>query len=342
MKKIGLMGCGTVADYGHIPTILHTPGLELAALYDPDPGRLHAARDKFAIPAAFTDADEFLAAGLDAVAITSPAPCHILNVRDALRHGQHILCEKPLGMNEAECAEMAGLARAAGRMLFTAFDYRFSPASLAIRELVRNGAIGDLRSLRLIYIWNNHGKFQQDARGNRVLNERRVGRMLEGGPMVDCGVHQIDLARFWLASEVKRWQAAGAWVDDYDAPDHMYLHLDHENGAHTMVEISYSYCYTAKEPINQFVYELIGTEGVIRYDRGAKLFEIRTAQGTTALPFSPEKNFAGMYQAFAAALETGQSDTLPTAEDGLVAARISRTATDALAAQHREASRTRP
>jgi predicted dehydrogenase len=335
MKRIGLMGCGTVANYGHIPTILETPGLELAALFDPDREKLREAQEKFGIAAGFSDVDAFLESGLDGVTITSPAPCHILNVRDAVRHGKDMLCEKPLGMDEAECAEMARLADEAGLLLFTGFDYRFSPASLKIRELVSGGAIGDVRSLRLIYIWNNHGKYQAAPEGQLVLNERRVGRMLEGGPMVDCGVHQIDLARFWLGSEVQSWQAAGAWLDEYDAPDHMYLHMDHENGAHTMVEISYSYCYTAKEPINQFVYELIGTEGVIRYDRGAKLFEMRTPDGTVRMPFSPEKNFAGMYEAYAVALETGVSDTLPTATDGLVAARISRNATDALIERHR-------
>jgi predicted dehydrogenase len=325
-----------VANYGHLPTILETPGLSLVALFDPDERKLHEAQEKFGIKAGFTDVDAFMTCGLDAVTITSPAPCHILNIRDAVRHGKHMLCEKPLGMDEKECAEMAEMATGAGLMLFTGFDYRFSPASLKIRELVRGGAIGDVRSLRLIYIWNNHGKYQRDADGKLVLNERRVGRMLEGGPMVDCGVHQIDLARFWLGSEVCDWQAAGAWVDDYDAPDHMYLHMDHENGAHSMVEISYSYCYTAKEPTNQFVYELIGTEGVIRYDRGAKLFELRGAEGTVQMPFSPEKNFAGMYQAYAEALETGVSETLPTAYDGLVAARISRWATDSLIAKHKE------
>ena len=336
MKRIGLMGCGTVAHYGHIPTILKTPGLELVALFDPDPERLAAAQEKFRIEGGFTDVDAFLASELDAVTITSPAPCHILNVLDAVRHGKHMLCEKPLGMDVDECEEMARLAGGAGLMLFTGFDYRFSPASLKIRELVRAGAIGSVRSLRLVYIWNLHGKYQRDGVGGQILNERRVGRMLEGGPMVDCGVHQIDLARFWLDGEVCSWQAAGAWVDDFEAPDHMYLHMDHENGAHTMVEISYSYCHTAKEPIKRFVYELIGTEGVIRYDRGAKLFEMRTGEGTTPLPFSNEKNFGGMYEAFAEALHTGVSDTLPTAQDGLVAARISRGATDCLIAKHRK------
>ena len=332
MKRIGLMGCGTVAHYGHIPTILKTPGLELLALYDPDPERLAATQRRFGVARGFTSVESFLESGIDAVTITSPAPCHILNVRDSVRHGKHMLCEKPLGMDEGECEEMERLATAAGLMLFTGFDYRFSPVSLKIRELVRAGAVGEVRSLRLIYIWNNHGKFQAGAEGQLVPNERRIGRMLEGGPMVDCGVHQIDLARFWLGSEVRAWQAAGAWVDEFAAPDHMYLHMEHENGAHTMVEISYSYCHTAREPINQFMYELIGTGGIIRYDRGAKLFEMRNGEGTTTFPFSGEKNFGGMYRAFADALATGASDTLPTAGDGRIAARISRRATDELIA----------
>jgi predicted dehydrogenase len=166
------------------------------------------------------------------------------------------------------------------------------------------------------------------ADGTVQENQRRQGRMLEGGPMVDCGVHQIDLARFWLGSEVIRFAGHGAWVDEYEAPDHMYLHLDHANGAHTLVEISYSYCHTAAEPINTFLYELIGTDGVIRYDRNAKLFELRSRNGTRALPFAPEKNFAGMYDAFRDALETGHSTVLPSGEDGLIAARVSRLATE--------------
>ena len=158
MKRIGLMGCGTVANYGHLPTILETPGLELVALFDPDAEKLQAAQETFGIAAGFSDVDAFMESGLDGVTITSPAPCHILNVRDGVRHAKHMLCEKPLGMNEAECAEMAQLASEAGLLLYTGFDYRFSPASLKIRELIREGAIGDVRSLRLIYIWNNHGK----------------------------------------------------------------------------------------------------------------------------------------------------------------------------------------
>jgi predicted dehydrogenase len=157
--------------------------------------------------------------------------------------------------------------------------------------------------------------------------------MEEGGPMVDCGVHQIDLARFWLGSEAVRWTAHGAWVDDYEAPDHVYLHMDHADGAHTMVEISYSYCHTCREPVRRFTYELIGTRGLILYDREDRRFEIRNEHGTETLQFASEKNFAGMYTAFAQALEDGGSDVLPTGFDGLMAAKISREATDSLIAR---------
>jgi predicted dehydrogenase len=287
---------------------------------------------------AFTDVDAFFESGIDAVAITSPAPCHILNISQAADYGKHVLCEKPLAMNETECRTIIDTADAAGIQVYTGFDYRFSPAALKIRDLVANRAVGDVLSLRLIYIWHCHGKYQTGKDGLPHENERRKGRMLEGGPLVDCGVHQIDLARFWLQSDVEHWTAAAAWVDEYEAPDHVYLHMDHENGAHSMVEISFSYCHTAAEPVNQFVYELIGTDGLIRYDRNAKCFEMRNRAETVEFPFAPEKNFAGMYEAFAEALASGHSDVLPTAYDGLAAAKISREATDLLIESRRRES----
>jgi predicted dehydrogenase len=157
---------------------------------------------------------------------------------------------------------------------------------------------------------------------------------LEGGPMIDCGVHQIDLARWWLDSDVARQQSVGVWVDEYAAPDHMYLHLDHDDGTHTLVEISFSYTHTAKEPRSHFVYELIGTEGVIRYNREEQIFEMRSSRETRQMEWHEEKNFEGMYSAFVQALATGQAGNLPTGHEALEVSRIAVSATDALIAQH--------
>ncbi|MBT4141328.1 MAG: Gfo/Idh/MocA family oxidoreductase [Candidatus Latescibacteria bacterium] len=335
MKKIGLMGCGTVANYGHAPSLQSTDGLVLHALFDPSEQNLRSTQGKFDVPNAFTDVEAFFDSGIDAVAITSPATFHCQNVLDAARRGKHILCEKPLAMTDGEAEEMIRAANDAGVMLFTGLDYRFSSVSQTIRKVVQEGGIGAVRSLRLIYIWNNHGKSIKGDDGQMQANARRDFRMIEGGPMVDCGVHQIDLARWWLNSEVIDFRAEGVWVDEYEAPDHMYVHLDHENGAHTMVEMSYSYCYTAKEPIAHFTYQLIGTDGLIRFDREQKIFEVRNTEGTQPLPFAGEKNFKGMYDAFSEALQTGGSDVLPTGEDGRIATHIARTATEQAMAARR-------
>jgi predicted dehydrogenase len=338
MKRIGLLGCGTVASYGHLPTIKSTDGLELTAIYDPDPAQLEAARKKFDVPHAFGEVQPFAAAELDAFVITSPAPYHLENLAEIAPAGKAVLCEKPLAMTAAEALRMRDIASEAQIKLYTAFDYRFSAAAQQIKRLVEEDAIGTVRSLRLIYVWNCHGKYERDRWNERVEQARRRGRMLEGGPLVDCGVHQVDLARWWLGSDAVRWSGSGAWVDEYEAPDHLWLHMDHQCGAHTCVEISYSFCHTAAEPIQHFSYELIGTGGLIRYDRGLELLEVRGREGTRVLDFAEVKNFAGMYEAYRDALETGEDGELPTAQDGLAATKIARSATEQAVRERRHES----
>lgn len=328
------MGCGHVADFGHIPAILETPTLELAALFDPDQARVSAAGNKFGIKTATTLESEFFAQDLKAVVIASPPFAHASNAVAAAKRGCLILCEKPIADTVEAGQQMIEAVRAEGAQIFTAFVYRYSPVAEQIKRWIEQGIVGEIRSLRLNYLWNLHGRFEEDARGEWVESPRWRGRMLEGGPLVDCGVHQIDLARWWLQSEVVRSQAIGAWVSDYEAPDHMFLHLDHANGAHTSIEVSFTYGHTAKEPRSVFTYELIGTGGVIRFDRDGYVLEARHGQGTLGASGSSEKNFAGMYAALVRELELRTSTELPSAEDGLIATSIAEAATEAAIAAH--------
>mgnify|MGYP003970809071 FL=1 len=326
--RICLMGCGTVANYGHLPALAAQPDLELHSIFDPDPERLKATQDRFSVPHATGDTEAFFESGIDAVTITSPAPCHLANVRDAAHFGKPVLCEKPLAMTEADSQEMIDTADRAGIALYTGFTARFNPVSGAIRNLLAEEAIGRVGALRLIYIWGCHGKYEMGPDGQQQEQARRAGRMHEGGPLVDCGVHDIDLARWWLGSEVTRFSASGAWVDEYEAPDHLWLHMDHECGAHTMVEISYSYTHTAADPRYHLTYELIGSEGVISYVMESNQLEVRNTAGTRTMEFGPGKNFDGMYGAYARALAGEQTDELATGVDGLAATRIARAATE--------------
>jgi predicted dehydrogenase len=231
-------------------------------------------------------------------------------------------------MDGGEAQQMIAAMEQAGVPLYTAFCYRFSDVALKIRELVAAKAIGEVRSLRLIYNWDLHGKTIVDEQGRTILQPRREERMREGGPMVDCGTHQIDLAQFWLDSPVIDFTARGAWVDEHEAPDHMWLHLDHASGAHTMIEISYSYGHTSGGKRKEFVYELIGTQGVIRYDREAKSFGMENQDGTHFFEFAEEKNFVRMYDELAGVLKSGEPGLLTSARDGMRVVEIAREATN--------------
>ncbi len=328
MQKIGVVGCGMIAELGHLPALQQVSDLQLEALYDRNFERATELQRQFDVPHAYPTEEELYASDLDAIVVCTPAPVHHKNVMDAADAGLDVLCEKPLGTSETEMIEMDDVMTEAGCQLFTGFNYRFSQSALDIHRLVQEGAIGEVRLLRLIYNWHLHGKWQWTEDGKRVHTPLRKGRMEEGGPLVDCGVHQIDLARWWLGSPVEWQRGIGVWIDDYEAPDHVYLHMGHACGAHTTVEVSFSYNATSQEPRPHFLYELVGTDGVIRYDREEHSFVLRNSHGTQYLPWHPEKSFVGLYEAFAQALRSGEAGNMPTAQDGIAASRIAQTATE--------------
>src|SRR5690349_12257079 len=177
MLRIGLMGCGTVAGYGHLPAIKATAGLELVSLFEPDPVRGRTAQEKFG-GRLFTDPDAFFQSGIDAVAVTSPAPFHVDNVLVASKYGKHVLCEKPLAMTDEDGERMVAAMEKAGLKLFVGFTYRFSDVARQIKEAVVRGDIGIPRAARLVYIWDCHGKFERKQEG-LPLNERSVDHRSE-------------------------------------------------------------------------------------------------------------------------------------------------------------------
>jgi predicted dehydrogenase len=336
--RIGVIGCGEVANFGHLPAIVSDPAFHLTALFDPNEERLATTAGKFGNPPTFKDLPSFYRTGLDAVLVASPAPTHREQVLFAATQNVHVLCEKPIADDEADAREMAQVMAATGKIFTIGFCYRFSPVAQQIKEWVRQSVIGNVRTLRLTYIWNLHGRYEPGPDGKWIESPRWRGRMLEGGPMVDCGVHCIDLARMWLEDDPVRVSGEGAWVADYEAPDHVWLHMDHAGGAHTAVEMSFTYGHTAREPINFFSYHLIGDGGVIRYNRDGYILEARNGEGTLRVPGASEKSFPGMYAEFARAIQTGDVTKLPTAEDGIIATQIAWEATDQ-ARSRRQANR---
>jgi D-xylose 1-dehydrogenase (NADP+, D-xylono-1,5-lactone-forming) len=323
-RRVGLVGCGEVAGYGHLPVLLRTERLDLVGVCDVSSDRLAAAPVPAGV-ARCTSLEEM--PDLDALVVTSPAGVHAENVGWAARRGVPVLCEKPIAVDEATSVAMVEQMEAAGVPLWIAFTYRYSPVARRIHELVATGAVGEVRALRMVFLWDLHGAFQ-DRVARTGVNQRRVGRMLEGGPLVDCGVHQIDLARWWLGSELQVDHATGVWfdeIDGVDAPEHLTTHLS-GGGARVLVDISFAYGHRSPSRLPTFTYEVIGTDGVIRYRREERDFVLIDGDGRHELGWAHEKSFGGMYAELAGALH-GEEHALPTGRDGLAATRLALEAT---------------
>ena len=122
---------------------------------------------------------------VDAVYISTPHPFHAEWCERAARAGKHILCEKPLTMNEAEAKAVAHAARASGVFLMEAFMYRCHPQTAKLLELIRSGAIGELRMIQVAFSF--YRAFDPKA---RLFNPE-----LGGGAILDVGCYTTSIAR---------------------------------------------------------------------------------------------------------------------------------------------------
>jgi predicted dehydrogenase len=160
------------------------------ALCDLDEKRLEAGQKEFGVEKVYREADEMFAdKTLDAVCIATPNKFHAPLTIAALRAGLHVLCEKPMAMNEAEARQMKAEAQRAKRNLMINFSYRFSQMSYALKQQVDSGALGDIYYGRTVW----HRRRGMPGFGGWFGNKELSG----GGPLIDLGVHRLDLA-LWL------------------------------------------------------------------------------------------------------------------------------------------------
>ncbi|MBS1719517.1 MAG: Gfo/Idh/MocA family oxidoreductase [Armatimonadetes bacterium] len=331
--KVGLVGAGDVAHFGHVPALLQA-GFGFAGVFDPDAVRRERTATDIGCPG-FETLEGLLDAKSDVLVIASPPAAHEAAVLAAAERKIPVLCEKPLADSVEAGGRMIRAMAEAKTLLMVGFVYRFSPVAMQIRDWVKEGIVGKVHALRLIYDWDLHGEWFESSPGVWERSPRWVGRMLEGGPLVDCGVHQIDLARWWLGTELTLESAAGGWVSTFDAPDHVYGHFRGADGSLTSVETSFTFGHTSKDVAPIFTYDLVGDGGILHYNRNGYVLEARTGQGTVRRPGASEKNFEGMARALWRAIETGEQGDLATGQDGLAATQLAIAATEAAIRQRK-------
>ena len=186
--RVGVIGLGM--GRAHIQGWQEHPQVEVVAIADPDAARLALVGDELKVAGRYASAEAMLATEkLDVVSVCTPNKFHVELTLAALAAGCHVLCEKPMAMNAHEGRQMLEAAKDAGKRLMINFSYRFSAASRALKAQVDAGLFGDFYFGRSVW----HRRRGMPGFGGWFGTKALAG----GGPLIDLGVHRLDLA-LWL------------------------------------------------------------------------------------------------------------------------------------------------
>lgn len=195
--RLAIIGTGGMAT-AHAGRFNAIEGCQVVACCDIVPGRAKAFAEKYKILAFYEDAGEMLKKEkLDGVSVVTPDPAHAEAVLLALKHGVHVMCEKPLADNIKDARLMAATARRKKRLTAVNFSYRNSPATQKAAEIAASGVLGRIMHVEGAYLQSwLAASFWGDWRTTDSLLWRLSTRHGSAGTLGDLGVHLFDLACF--------------------------------------------------------------------------------------------------------------------------------------------------
>ncbi|MBO4619092.1 MAG: Gfo/Idh/MocA family oxidoreductase [Victivallales bacterium] len=263
-----IVGTGNISA-SHIRAIEQMPEIAIVAGCDIKPERLAWFRQQPGCQNAATYGDyrELLRKEkLDAVAVCTPNDSHAQITIDALKAGCHVIVEKPMAMNPAECSRMIAAAKTAKRLLAVGFQIRYTPAVQMCRRAREAGLLGDILFAK-VHALRRRGIPNWGVFGQKELQG--------GGPMIDIGVHWIESAHFamgeprpvaatgriWTYLGDKPSQVVSKWPNwdykTYTVEDLAVGQVRFDNGA--IMQIESSFCAHIEK--DRMAWELLGTKG---------------------------------------------------------------------------------
>ena len=266
MIKIGILGCGKIAQVRHIPEYAENKDAQIVGFYDINLERAKALAETYG-GTAYETAEELLAnPEIDAVSICTANFAHAELTIAALNAGKHVLCEKPMATTLADCEAMVEAAKKNEKYLMIGHNQRLAKAHSTARKLIVDGLIGDIVTFRTTFGHGGPETWSVDPGKNTWFFDKSRAAM---GAMADLGIHKTDLIQFLIGQRVIRTTARVTTLDKRDAcgnligvDDNAICIYEMSGGAFGTMTASWTY-YGAED--NSTV--LYGTKGIMRiYD----------------------------------------------------------------------------
>jgi len=278
--KVGIIGLGGICRYAHMPSFQEMDNVEIIAVCDILPERIEAFKRDYNKPdvLGFTDYRELLdVEGLDFVDICTPNLFHSIIAVAALEKGLNVFCEKPDAVSVEEALKMKKAAEASGKHLMVMRNNRYRLTAKYLKKYIQSGNMGEIYCGRCG--WQRRRGIP--GKGGWFTTKELSG----GGPLIDLGVHMIDLA-IWLMGNPKPIAVSGCTyrkfansdVSDsenskfgdtaengtFDVEDLAMGFIRFDNGACLQIEFSWA---SNVEKENVFV-ELRGTKAGAQFQNG--------------------------------------------------------------------------
>ena len=279
--KIGIIGCGNIANGKHMPSIAKLNNVEMAAFCDIIPERAEAAARKFGTPDAkvYTDYRELLKdESINNVRVLTQNRLHAEISIAAMKAGKHVMCEKPMASTYAEALEMLKVSRETGKLLTIAYQHKFDPDVVYAKKEALKGTYGDMYYAKANVLRRRgvptHGNFLH-------MNEQG------GGSLIDVGTHCLDIVLYLMDNykpkmvlgttydklkyQKETGNPFGPWeTEGYDVEELASGYIVMENGATIILETSWA--LNSTDVPNRVQYMVCGTEaGVDNYNGTFKI-----------------------------------------------------------------------
>ncbi len=292
--RVGIIGCGGIANGKHMPSLKQVAECEMVAFCDIIVEKAEEAAKKYGVEGAkvYADYKELLEdKTIDVVHVCTPNRSHSFITVDALEAGKHVMCEKPMAINTVEAQKMLDAAKRTGKKLTIGYQNRHRPDSLYMKQEAMDGTFGDIYYAKAIAL-----RRRAVPTWGVFLNEYEQG----GGPLIDIGTHALDLT-LWMMDNYKPkcclgttyhklnkdTQTGNAWGDwdpeAFTVEDSAFGFIVMENGATINLESSWA---LNKLESKEAITTICGTKGGADMLDGLRLNGVRHGRKfTTKISF---------------------------------------------------------
>ena len=201
--RVAIIGCGGISQL-HAESFKGMPDVEMVAGVDIVPDRLTSFEKRWGVTKLYKDWKKMLKeVQPDGVSVCTPNGVHAAPAIDASNAGCHVITEKPMAMNPGECEKMIAAAKKNRKKLAVGFQYRYHPNTQFLKRASDGGEFGDIMFVKC-----------QALRRRGIPNWGVFGqkKLQGGGPMIDIGVHVIEMAHYFMGSPKPVAASGNTWT----------------------------------------------------------------------------------------------------------------------------------